>query len=152
MICHWETLRIDFHLLNIFLQRSLHEISILQSGFLLSVRSQKLFVLVGTDEMVQGHEDLTLRVFFAYIITTLYPQKELLNSKMGQRDFEKKEQFVESTNIFRMKNFSKQSTSGCRNQAGGERGGEGGTWERKWLCASRLVMMTLAPCDTICDN
>ena len=75
--------------------------------------------------MVQGHEDLTLRVFFAYIITTLYPQKELLNSKMGQRDFENKEQFVESSNMFRMKNFSKQSTSGCQ-ESGGRRGGEGG--------------------------
>ena len=133
MICHWETLRIDFHLLNIFLQRSLHEISILQSGFLLSVRSQKLFVLVGTDEMVQGHEDLTLRVFFAYIITTLYPQKELLNSKMGHRDFENKEQFVESTNIFRMKNFSKQSTSGCRESGGGRKRRRGGNMRKEMI-------------------
>ena len=48
-------------------------ISILQSSFLLSFRSENLFVLVGTDEVLQGHEDLTLRAFFAYIISTLYP-------------------------------------------------------------------------------
>lgn len=70
--------------------------------------------------MVQGHEVLTLRVFFAYIITTLYPQKELLKLKMEQKDVERSTlQFVESSIMFLMKNFSKQSTSGCRESGGG---------------------------------